>query len=39
VRSRLARARGTLQKLLWQQAGERGLRAAAAPMTREGGKV
>jgi RNA polymerase sigma-70 factor (ECF subfamily) len=39
VRSRLARARGTLQKLLWQQAGERGLSTAAAPMTREGGRV
>jgi RNA polymerase sigma-70 factor (ECF subfamily) len=31
VRSRLARARGALQKMLWQQAGERGLARAAAP--------
>jgi RNA polymerase sigma-70 factor (ECF subfamily) len=38
VRSRLARARGALQKLLWQQADERGLKAAA-PMTQEGGRV
>jgi RNA polymerase sigma-70 factor (ECF subfamily) len=38
VRSRLARARGALQKLLWQQADERGLKAAA-PMTQEGGTV
>ena len=30
VRSRLARARGTLQKLLWQQAQARGLRGDAA---------
>ena len=34
VRSRLARARGALQKMLWQQAGERGLGGAPA---REGG--
>jgi RNA polymerase sigma-70 factor (ECF subfamily) len=39
VRSRLARARGALQKLLWQQADERGLRATAAPVTQEGGGV
>jgi len=39
VRSRLARARGALQKLLWQQADERGLKAAAAPITQEGGRV
>jgi RNA polymerase sigma-70 factor (ECF subfamily) len=31
VRSRLARARGALQKNLWAQANERGLRAAAGP--------
>jgi len=31
VRSRLARARGALQKVLWQQAGEHGLKQAAAP--------
>ena len=31
VRSRLARARGALQKMLWQQAGERGLTRAPAP--------
>lgn len=31
VRSRLARARSALQKILWQQAGERGLKQAAAP--------
>lgn len=30
VRSRLARARGALQKMLWQQAGERGLSRAHA---------
>ncbi|MGH8720778.1 MAG: sigma-70 family RNA polymerase sigma factor [Burkholderiales bacterium] len=30
VRSRLARARAALQKVLWQQAGERGLKRAAA---------
>jgi RNA polymerase sigma-70 factor (ECF subfamily) len=31
VRSRLARARSALQKVLWQQARDRGLRAADAP--------
>ena len=31
VRSRLARARAALQKILWQQAGERGLKRAGAP--------
>jgi RNA polymerase sigma-70 factor (ECF subfamily) len=31
VRSRLARARAALQKQLWQQAGERGLRRTGAP--------
>jgi len=31
VRSRLARARAALQKMLWQQAGEHGLKRAAAP--------
>lgn len=31
VRSRLARARAALQKMLWQQAGERGLKREAAP--------
>jgi len=31
VRSRLARARAALQKVLWQQAGEHGLKRAAAP--------
>jgi RNA polymerase sigma-70 factor (ECF subfamily) len=30
VRSRLARARGALQKALWDQAGEYGLQRAAA---------
>jgi RNA polymerase sigma-70 factor (ECF subfamily) len=30
VRSRLARARGALQKMLWRQAGERGLSGAHA---------
>lgn len=36
VRSRLARARGALQKMLWQQAGERGLARAAAPPPEQG---
>lgn len=36
VRSRLARARGALQKMLWQQAGERGLARAAAPPREQG---
>lgn len=36
VRSRLARARGALQKMLWQQAGERGLARAAAPPPEHG---
>jgi RNA polymerase sigma-70 factor (ECF subfamily) len=31
VRSRLARARGVLQKNLWQQAQERGIKSAVAP--------
>jgi RNA polymerase sigma-70 factor (ECF subfamily) len=31
VRSRLARARGALQKILWEQARDRGLNRAAAP--------
>jgi len=35
VRSRLARARGALQKILWQQAREYGL-SAAAPASRQG---
>jgi len=35
VRSRLARARGALQKILWQQAREYGLNAAA-PVPRQG---
>jgi len=36
VRSRLARARGTLQKLLWEQAQARGLSGAAATGAAEG---
>jgi RNA polymerase sigma-70 factor (ECF subfamily) len=36
VRSRLARARGTLQKLLWEQAQARGLRGDAATAAAEG---
>lgn len=36
VRSRLARARGALQKTLWQQARERGLVAAPAARNAEG---
>jgi RNA polymerase sigma-70 factor, ECF subfamily len=39
VRSRLARARSALQKLLWQQADERGLKAGAAGIAEEGGRV
>jgi RNA polymerase sigma-70 factor (ECF subfamily) len=35
VRSRLARARSALQRLLWQQARERGLRAEAPDSARE----
>jgi RNA polymerase sigma-70 factor (ECF subfamily) len=35
VRSRLARARGALQKILWQQAREYGLNVAA-PASRQG---
>jgi RNA polymerase sigma-70 factor (ECF subfamily) len=35
VRSRLARARGSLQKVLWQQAREYGLNAAS-PASRQG---
>lgn len=31
VRSRLARARGALQKILWQQAWDRGLKSAPSP--------
>jgi len=39
VRSRLARARAALQKILWQQAGERGLKRAAAPCPEHDGKA
>jgi len=35
VRSRLARARGALQKILWQQAQEHGLNATS-PASRQG---
>jgi RNA polymerase sigma-70 factor (ECF subfamily) len=39
VRSRLARARGGLQKILWQQALEHGLRRAAAPCPAQGNEA